>query len=158
MFTRALAWARSWRVPPAGRLAGMSDDELTAYAWSARREAGVTAALAELDRRDREAEARSRAAEKSARAAAKRAALREEHCLYVRAAWLAAEAECNGYLLSRAGKAAGIDPAALWSMPRQRAERLASEELRDWWSRNGRVTFGEWQRRSRQRRPEPVPA
>ncbi|MFI9507563.1 hypothetical protein [Nocardia sp. NPDC052566] len=58
-------------------------------------------------------------------------------------AWLAAEDSTNGYMLSKIGQKAGVDPRQLWSMPEDRARRYASEELRGWWDENGRVTRAE---------------
>jgi hypothetical protein len=43
-------------------------------------------------------------------------------------------------------------------MAEARAMRLASEELRDWWAVNGRITFAEWQRQAREQRPDTVGA
>lgn len=56
----------------------------------------------------------------------------------------AAEDATNGYLLSREGENKGIDPRDLWTNNEQFARRWASAELREWWDRNGRVTFAEW--------------
>jgi len=52
----------------------------------------------------------------------------------------AAELACNGYLLSKAGRAAGINPYDLWAGPLARAARYASEELREFWERHPRIT------------------
>src|SRR5438552_3671554 len=122
MFTGVLAWARSWRVPAAAELEAMTDDQVMAAGWAARRKAGRDAVLAELERRDRVEAARQRTMANLARAQQRNAELRAEWELHVHNAWLRAEAACNGYLLSRAGKVAGVDPVKLWSMPRPRAE------------------------------------
>lgn len=58
--------------------------------------------------------------------------------------WLAAEKATRGTLLTRQGQAAGVDPRSLFSGPESRARKHASEELKAWWDRNGRITFGEW--------------
>ncbi|MEU1432140.1 hypothetical protein ABZ412_34240 [Nocardia sp. NPDC005746] len=58
-------------------------------------------------------------------------------------AWLNAEEATNGYMLSKAGERAGVDPRKLWSMPEDRARKYASEELRGWWDQNGRMTAAE---------------
>jgi hypothetical protein len=158
MFTGVLAWARSWRVPAAAELQAMTDEQVMAAGWAARRQAGRAAVLAELERRDGVEAARQRKLANLAKAQQRNAELRAEWELHVHNAWLRAEADCNGYLLSRAGKAAGVDPVKLWAMAWPRAERLASEELRAWWALHGRVTFGEWRRQSRQPQPEAVPA
>ncbi|MHB1430630.1 MAG: DUF3631 domain-containing protein [Streptosporangiaceae bacterium] len=61
------------------------------------------------------------------------------------AQYIAAESACNGYLLSRAGLAKGIDPwPALWTGPTALADHYASEELREFWQANRRVTVTEY--------------
>ena len=62
---------------------------------------------------------------------ARDAATRENWHLAAHAQYLAADWECRGNLLNKAGRAAGIDPWTLWSGPGTRVERYASEELRD---------------------------
>jgi hypothetical protein len=90
------------------------------------------AVLAELRRRDRLA-AQQRQRER----------LRAEWYDAAHAAYLRAESDCRGELVSRAGVAAGVrDGLALWSGPAWLAERYATEELRDWWRDHGRLTFG----------------
>lgn len=58
--------------------------------------------------------------------------------------WLAAEEELNGYLLSKAGEAAGVDPRSLWFGNAKTATKYASEELRGWWDEHGRLTLDEF--------------
>ena len=58
--------------------------------------------------------------------------------------WLAAEKATRGTLLTRQAQAAGIDPRSLFSGPESRARKHASEELKAWWDRNGRMSFNEW--------------
>ena len=60
-----------------------------------------------------------------------------------RQAWLKAEDDTNGYMLSKAGERAGVDPLSLWSGGEDRARKYASEELRAWWDRHGRTTTAE---------------
>lgn len=55
-----------------------------------------------------------------------------------------AEADTNGYLLSNAGEAAGIDPRELFTGPAARARKWASDELLEWWDAHGRLTFDEF--------------
>ncbi|MEU5847447.1 phage minor capsid protein [Saccharopolyspora shandongensis] len=62
----------------------------------------------------------------------------------VYAAYIAAEAATNGYLLSNEAEAAGIEPLSLFTGPAARARRWASDELLEWWDENGRLTFEEW--------------
>lgn len=69
---------------------------------------------------------------------------RETYDSYVFQAYLDAETACRGNLLSREGLRKGIDPESLFSGPASRASLYASEELRDWWATNGRVTYSEW--------------
>jgi hypothetical protein len=47
-------------------------------------------------------------------------------------------------LLNRDGLAGGVDPASLFSGPASRVRKYASEELRTWFARHGRITYGEW--------------
>ena len=56
------------------------------------------------------------------------------------AQYLAADAVCRGVLLSRQGKRAGVSEWSLWRGPEPRAMRYASEELREFWYANPRVT------------------
>lgn len=58
--------------------------------------------------------------------------------------WLAAEDATNGYMLSKAGQAAGVDPRTLWFGPERTAEKYASEELRAYWDEHGRPTLEEF--------------
>ncbi|WP_280273381.1 phage minor capsid protein [Nocardia wallacei] len=58
--------------------------------------------------------------------------------------WLTAEDATNGYMLSRAGQAAGVDPRSLWFGNAKTAEKYASEELRAYWDKHGRPTLDEF--------------
>ncbi|MEV5537447.1 phage minor capsid protein [Saccharopolyspora shandongensis] len=55
-----------------------------------------------------------------------------------------AEADTNGYLLNRAGEAAGIEPRELFEGPAARARKWASDELLEWWDAHCRLTFDEF--------------
>jgi hypothetical protein len=89
--------------------------------------------------------------------------LRAEYDLYRHAAWVQAERDCNGYLLSEEGRAAGIEPERLWEIPWEKAVRFASEELLDWWGvngagraggpRNGRWTWTEYREQAERGAP-----
>lgn len=57
---------------------------------------------------------------------------------------LEAEDACRGYLLTKEGAAAGIDPVSLFSGPEARARKYASEELLRWWESNPRSTYAEY--------------
>ncbi len=60
------------------------------------------------------------------------------------AQWLAAQASTNGYLLNAEGRAAGIDPRSLFEGSWDRAQRYASEELRNWWTQHGWMNITEF--------------
>lgn len=64
----------------------------------------------------------------------------EMWALAAHAAYLAADRDCRGRLLSAAGMRAGVAETDLWSGSAQRAYRYASDELRSWWEIHGRVT------------------
>lgn len=59
-------------------------------------------------------------------------------------AYVAAEDATRGHMLTREGENRGIDPWQLWAGNEAFARRYASEELKNWWDRNGRLTFAEW--------------
>lgn len=69
---------------------------------------------------------------------------REQYKLWVTQQWTAAEQATSGFLLTPEGQRAGIDPQSLFSGPRARAERWASEELKRWWDTHGRMTFEDY--------------
>lgn len=54
--------------------------------------------------------------------------------------------DCAGVLLNREGKAQRVDTYSLFIGSHQRADRWASEELRAWWARHGRMTYAEFER------------
>ena len=116
-------------------LRALPDDALCGAYRSADDRAGRRI-LAEAARRDQ--------ADRHARL---RAAVRAEWYDAMFAQYLAAEAECRGNLLSREGLREGIaDPISLWTGPRDRAMKLASEELRDYWLIHPRMTVTEYLR------------
>jgi hypothetical protein len=94
--------------------------------------------LLSIDRADQ------RAARQHARADAERSAWYDA----AHAQYLAADAACNGYLLSDLGKREGIgQEMALWTGGDAWAERRASEELREWWYLNGgRLSLANYRR------------
>jgi hypothetical protein len=55
--------------------------------------------------------------------------------------YYAAEAATNGYLLNSEGQRRGLDPLDLWRQNEAYARRWASDELREWWDANERLTF-----------------
>lgn len=113
----------------------LPDDALCA-AYGGADERARRRILAEAARRDQ--------ADKQARL---RAAVRAEWYDAMFAQYMAAEAECRGNLLSREGLREGIaDPISLWTGPRERAMRLASWELKDFWLVHPRMTITEYLR------------
>ncbi|WP_073846175.1 phage minor capsid protein [Amycolatopsis sp. CB00013] len=58
--------------------------------------------------------------------------------------YFAAEAATNGFLLTPEGQRAGLDPRNLWRQNETYARRWASDELKQWWDENGRVTFDQF--------------
>jgi len=54
--------------------------------------------------------------------------------------------DLGGHLLNRAALAAGVDSWSLFIGSHQRADRWASEELREWWARNRRLTYTEFEK------------
>ena len=90
------------------------------------------------------AELRRRASDRARQRRRQDPASREWHDAAY-AQYLAAEAATNGYLLSRAGLAKGVDPwPALWTGPAALADHYASEELREFWQANRRITVTEY--------------
>lgn len=72
-------------------------------------------------------------------------AMRRMYREYVAVQHLQAEDDTRGNLLNAAGRAAGIDPATLWSGQTARARKYASDELKQWWSEHGgRITATEF--------------
>jgi hypothetical protein len=69
---------------------------------------------------------------------------REMYDEYVYMQFLKAEHDCNGYLLSKRGKAAGWSPQRLFSGPARIAYPNASDELKEWWGIHGRLTQAEF--------------
>lgn len=124
---------------------GAPDAELEALlvdAWARDDQAAASAIEAEVDRRDRAAKARERS-----RLAAAEFHAREgrEYADALHAAVLAASAYCRGRLFSREGLAEGPGTEeGLWRCTARQAERWASEELREWWHVNGRLTLAEF--------------
>jgi hypothetical protein len=96
---------------------------------------GVKEAAAKLYRDDEEQDERRLITRREARA------LYDE---YVYRQYLAAEEATNGYLLNAKARAAGINPASLFSGPARIAYARASDELKEWWAEHGRLTQAEF--------------
>lgn len=62
---------------------------------------------------------------------------------YVERQSLAAE-HAVGFLFNKRGEAKGMDPIALFRGPARIAFAYASDELKDWWAENGRLTQAEF--------------
>ncbi|MFB9929186.1 phage minor capsid protein [Amycolatopsis halotolerans] len=58
--------------------------------------------------------------------------------------YFAAEAATNGFLLTQEGQRNGLDTRNLWRQNENYARRWASDELKQWWDENGRVTFDQF--------------
>lgn len=125
-------------IPDRAVIRAMTDEQLAkSVDWNDPK--SVKAFIGEAERRDR-ADARKRARmDKAARD-------RDDHTIAVEAAYLQAEHETRGNLLSKAGKAAGVDPKSLWTGSERRANKYASEELRAYFDKHGRLTRNEWKR------------
>lgn len=128
-------------------LRNITDDDLLAQYEASMDNGEIAAIVAEMDRRER-------AARKARRDRARREAIRAEYAIAQHAAYLAADAECRGNLVSKAGIKKGItDEHALWTGRESAARKYASEELCEWWDANGRLTIGEYTRqRARENR------
>lgn len=71
-------------------------------------------------------------------------ACREEYDAHLTNVYVMAENECRGQLLNRAGLAKDVDPQSLFTGPASRVRAYASEELRTYFARHGRITYVEW--------------
>jgi hypothetical protein len=72
--------------------------------------------------------------------------VREAYELYRENQYARALEDLGGVLLNRAGLARGVDTYSLFIGSRARAEKWASEELIEWWGRNGRMTYRDFER------------
>ena len=68
------------------------------------------------------------------------AAMRADYEHYRESEFARAHEHTRGVMLSRRGRAAGVDPRDLWAMPETHARRYASEELCLFWDTEGRPT------------------
>ncbi|MFI5686779.1 phage minor capsid protein [Streptomyces sp. NPDC051636] len=98
--------------------------------------AGMTATERWIAEREYEAEQQ--------RTAYTRTQIREMYREHVWAQYLAAEDATNGYLLNRKARAAGVDPATLFTGPAHIAYARASEDLIRWWQDHPRLTLAEY--------------
>lgn len=126
-------------------LSNLTDDQLATLFRAACNNGDTTT----MNAIENEADRRDRTDRKARRDRERWATVREEWFHWAWAQFLAAETACRGYLLNRAGHAAGIDPWALWSGPTGRAMRYASEELLEFWGRSPRITVSEYRKQKR---------
>jgi hypothetical protein len=63
---------------------------------------------------------------------------------HVRQSFDDAEEVTNGYMLSKAGQAAKVNPRSLFAGPESRARKYASEELLGYWQEHGRMTVDDF--------------
>ncbi|WP_032769819.1 phage minor capsid protein [Streptomyces sp. CNS654] len=110
-------------------------EEWGALARDAKFADDLAAAVAAAERRTGDAEPRERIT---------RARAREMYAEYVYRQYLDAEAACRGYLLNKKAQTDGVDPMSLFSGPARIAHARASDELREWWAANGRLTQAEF--------------
>lgn len=68
----------------------------------------------------------------------------------IEAAYDRAERDTAGNLLNARGRHRGIDPRSLFYGPAVRVRAYASDELVEWFARNGRITFAEYERHHRE--------
>jgi len=127
-------------------LRGMGSDELErelehyVHFYDTHGEGGLQIA-AELDRRttvQRNADARK------ARAKQRRQAAETEYRDEVYRQWLRAEAETNGFMLNKEGRARGIDERSLFTGPESRVVKYATPELIEFFESNPRPTRASW--------------
>lgn len=104
-------------------------------------EAGFHQITAEIDRRE---ESEKLAAARKMRARERRQQQEQEYQDEVYRQWLQAEAETNGYMLNKAGRAAGISDRSLFTGPESRVAKYASRELLDYFDAHPRPTRASW--------------
>jgi hypothetical protein len=123
-------------------LKNLSDDELAERYATAETDEEVATLLAELERRER----------KAARTAidkARWAAVYEDWSMFAHAQYLAAEDECRGNLVRREYRAEITNGWELWSGSNRWARERATDELREFWDANTRMTVSEFREMQR---------
>ena len=112
--------------------------ELTRYSnFTETHPAAFGQIVAEFDRRDRAEKATAR---RKYRYETRDQEYRDE----VYRQTLMAEAATNGYMLSREGKRAGVDPVSLFTGPESRVQKYASPELVEYFESHPRPTRASW--------------
>lgn len=114
------------------------ETELDQYInYSSTHEEGMHQIIAELTRRE---DAEKRAELNKQRAKVRREQRQSEYRDEVYRNWLMAEAETNGNMLNKAGRAADIDERTLFTGPESRVAKYASRELLDFFDAHPRPT------------------
>ena len=126
--------------------------ELDAYInFSETHEQGMYQIMAEIDRREQWEKQR---AHRKQVAVQRRRARDSEYTDEQYRLWLRAESATNGYMLSKAGKDRGINERTLFTGPERRVNRYASEELKEFFLTNPRLSRASWFAQSQQQRPD----
>jgi len=123
-------------------LKNLSEDELAERYAAAETDEDIAAALSEMERRDR----------KAARTAidkARWAAVYESWELFAHAQYLAAEEECRGNLVRKEYLSEITSGWELWTGSNRRAYERATDELREFWDTNARMTVSEFREMQR---------
>ena len=127
-------------------LKSLTDDELAERYATAETDEEVADILAELQRRERKA---ARTAVDKARWAA----VYEDWSMFAHAQYLAAEEECRGNLVRKEYAGEITSGWELWTGSEKWARERATDELREFWDANSRMTVSEFraQRRAARR-------
>lgn len=124
-------------ILPSKLLRRASDADLAKHYDSTDNEAARAQVLYEMERRDQAEASRRARREAYAQRLFNQRVEREEA---VEWSYTRAEDATNGYMLNRAGNAAGVSPRSLFTGSETRARRYASEELLNHWQENPRPT------------------
>jgi hypothetical protein len=123
-------------------LRSLTDEELTERYATAETDEEVAAVLAELERRERKAA-------KTLVDKARWAAVYESWMLFAHAQYLAAEEECRGNLVRKEYLGEIGNGWELWSGTNRWAYERATDELREFWDANARMTVSQFQEMQR---------
>jgi len=123
-------------------LRDLTEDEILARYDASDDDAERGALLAEVDRRERKAK-------RTEIDRARWAAVYDSWVEFAHAQYLAAEEECRGNLVDRAYLSEVSDGWQLWTGSHRWAMTRATEELRDFWAVNPRITISEFREQQR---------
>jgi hypothetical protein len=126
----------------AGSLGSLSDDALAGRYATAEAGDDIAAVLAEMERRERKAA-------RTATDKARWAAVYEAWELFAHAQYLAAEEACRGNLVRKEYLSEITSGWDLWSGSNRWAYERATDELRDFWDANARMTVSEFREQQR---------